>query len=349
MARSLHYGLLGYGAWGRFHARAIDDAPNAELAAILCRSEEAANIARTDYPEVPVVSDYQELLQNGDIDVVDIVLPSSLHRDAAVRALDAGKHVLLEKPMAITLNECDDIVAAAKRNRGLLSVGHEFRFSKQWGAIKEIIDSGDIGELLYCNAVLFRFPYRKGVENWRYRSETVGSWILEEPIHFLDFALWYFEGFGRPQAVRAFATQKTPASSGLYDNFTAVLSFRPRARGIGAPFAVVSQSLDGFEHHQVVDIAGSEGSIRSLWSGAADRDSNPTFSTVVRRKGSTEPETVEVAGSSGEVFELAEQIIRTTEAFQEGRVPYPPELGREVVAICLAAEDSIREGRDIQL
>ena len=112
----VRFGLIGFGAWGRHHADAIHKTPGAELVAIGARSEASCAAARAAYPEARVYAHYEELLADNSIEIVDIVVPSYLHHEIARQALEAGKHLLLEKPMAITLAECDDLIATARRH-----------------------------------------------------------------------------------------------------------------------------------------------------------------------------------------------------------------------------------------
>ena len=129
---------------------------------------------------------------------------------------------LLEKPMALTVGECDRLIAAARRNKRVLTIGHEFRLSTQWGALKTIIDEGGIGTPLYANVSLFRFPYRPGSGSWRYHAGKVGSWTLEEPVHFFDSLMWYFEAWGDPASVLSFGSSKS-RDAGMSDNFTSII------------------------------------------------------------------------------------------------------------------------------
>ena len=121
---TLRFGLVGYGLWGRHHARAIANAPGATLGAIACRTPETAEAARRDWPDATVELDYRTLLARGDIDAVDIVVPNDLHEEIGVAALEAGKDVLLEKPLAPTLAACDRLIvglnsdASVKRLKG---------------------------------------------------------------------------------------------------------------------------------------------------------------------------------------------------------------------------------------
>ena len=218
----MRFGLIGFGAWGKLHAEAIRKAPGAELAAIACASEASAQAAREAYPQARVHRDWRALVADPSLEAVDIVVPNHLHAEIAIAALDAGKDVLLEKPMASTIAECEQILAAVRRTGRVLSVGHEFRISTQWGFIKRLIAAGEIGEPLYANVSLFRFPYRQGSGGWRYGRDTVGSWILEEPVHFFDMLMWWFAGAGDPASVQAFGNSKG-RGAGMYDNFSAVM------------------------------------------------------------------------------------------------------------------------------
>ena len=139
-----------------------------------------------------VFADHREMLAAVEVDAVDIVLPTHLHHGVGMDVLAAGKHLLMEKPLASTIAQCETLVAEAGRRGTLLAVGHEFRLSALWGRVKELIAAGDIGEPLYGLIELWRNPYRLGSEGWRYDIRRVGNWILEEPIHFFDLARWYF-------------------------------------------------------------------------------------------------------------------------------------------------------------
>ncbi len=112
----VRFGLVGYGAWGTHHARAIQETAGAELVVIAARSAESQAAARERQPLVEIVADYRQLLDRSDIDVIDIVVPTHLHHEIACAALKAGKHVLLEKPMAANVQDCADIVSLAERH-----------------------------------------------------------------------------------------------------------------------------------------------------------------------------------------------------------------------------------------
>jgi myo-inositol 2-dehydrogenase/D-chiro-inositol 1-dehydrogenase len=191
MPNKIRFGLIGFGAWGRHHARAIAECPSADLTAISTRSLANQTEARKRHPASQIFDDYHQMLSLPDIEVVDIVLPTDLHFAVAADSLQAGKHLLLEKPMALTLAHCDELIRLAHQRKRLLAIGHEMRLSSLWGKVKEMIDAGAIGDPLYALIELWRNPYRTGAQGWRYDIRRVGNWILEEPIHFFDLARWY--------------------------------------------------------------------------------------------------------------------------------------------------------------
>ncbi|MGH9172874.1 MAG: Gfo/Idh/MocA family protein, partial [Vicinamibacterales bacterium] len=269
---NVRFGLIGFGLWGRHHARAIAKTAGAELVAVAARSDEGRAAAKKAHPDCHVLADWRDLLRRDDLDVIDVVLPSHLHFEVGEAALQAGRHLLLEKPMAIRSAECRRLTELAREQGLLLGVGFELRLSELWGKMKRLIDAGDVGEPLYAVIELWRRPYRPGSEGWRFDIDRVGSWILEEPIHFFDLARWYFGSAGEPQAVYACANSKQPGHPELHDNFSAVLKFP------GGGHAVITQTLAAYEHHQAAKLTGTQGTLWGSWSGAMDRDPHPKSS-----------------------------------------------------------------------
>jgi myo-inositol 2-dehydrogenase / D-chiro-inositol 1-dehydrogenase len=330
----LRFGLVGYGLWGRHHARAIANAPGATLTAIACRTPETAEIARKDWPDAVVELDYRTLLARRDIDAVGIVVPNDLHEEIGVAALEAGKDVLVEKPLAPTLAACDRLIETAQRTGRVLSVGHELRLSEQWGAIKRLIDAGDLGDLRCVMFNLFRFPYRPGSGGWRRDPRRIGSWIMEELVHHFDLVLWYFAHWGDPIAVSAvgFSRNGDPA---LAEVVTATLRFP------GGRYAVVTLTLAGFEYHLGCEVVGSDGALRAWWSGGMDRTREANFGLTVRGRETSVPVAVPLR-ASGELFELEEQLRQTVGAFRERRPLVSGAEARKTVAVCLAVEAALR-------
>jgi myo-inositol 2-dehydrogenase/D-chiro-inositol 1-dehydrogenase len=344
----MRFGLIGFGAWGKQHAEVIAGLPGLTLAAIACNSEDSAQAAQAAYPQARITRNWRDVLQHPDIDTIDVALPNYLHAEVAIAALRAGKDVLLEKPMATTLADCAALLAAERDSGRLVSVGHELRQSAQWGRIKALIDEDVIGAPLFLNINLFRNFYRTGAAGWRYDSARVGSWMLEEAVHYFDLALWYFARHGDPVSIRAIGNQRAGRAAGMLDNVSVLLRYASGA------YVTINQSVAGFEHHLVLEITGTEGAIRTSWSGSMDRDHDAQFELRVQprdfvfERGERECERLTIA-RSGEVVELTEQIRLTAQAFTERRALVSTAEARKCVLLCIAAEHSLVEKREIEL
>src|SRR5207248_3279366 len=112
----IRFGLIGYGLFGAHHARAIANAPGAELRAIAVPSELSQAAARQAHPDVGIHADYRELLARDDIDAVNVVVPNRWHYEVGRAVLASERHLLVEKPMALSLADCDDLVALADKH-----------------------------------------------------------------------------------------------------------------------------------------------------------------------------------------------------------------------------------------
>jgi myo-inositol 2-dehydrogenase / D-chiro-inositol 1-dehydrogenase len=338
----VRFGLVGFGAWGQFHAQSIAGNSGAQLAAITAPSVASQQAAAQAYPQAKVFSDHRRMLAETKLDIVDIVTPSDTHLDIATAALNADCHVLLEKPMALRIQDCQAIVQLAT-DRGLhLAVGHELRVSSLWGEIKHRIDRGAIGEPQYVLVELLRKPYRLGASGWRYDRERVGSWVLEEPIHFFDLARWYLQNAGDPVELYARGNSRDAARPDLFDNFSAVVSWPNGA------YAVVSQTLAAFEHHQTVKVTGTKGAIWAGWSGAMDRTLEPT--SFLKVFDGSQLENVKIEKHAGEVFELRTQIDRCVQMVRgQGVAVATGRDGLWSAALCLIAEESIRQKRALPI
>jgi myo-inositol 2-dehydrogenase/D-chiro-inositol 1-dehydrogenase len=327
--------LAGYGAWGRHHAAAIAETAGLELVGILSRSAESRAEASAKF-RVPVTAEYSELLALPGLEAVDIVLPTGLHHAVASAALRAGLHVLLEKPMAAGVEQCEELIDLAQNSGRTLLVGHEFRLSTQWGRMRRLIEEGAIGAVQACTIDLWRRPYRLGSEGWRHDPARVGSWVLGEPIHFFDLACWWMKEAGEPQWVYARGSRLPSTPSGLWDNLTAVLEFETGAH------ATITQSLSAAEHHLMAKVLGDRGALIANWDGEVDRTTEPKAALRLfdgERLGEIPIE------SSGEFFELRAEMAHFAAvcAGQATPVMTPAEAAR-AVAICWAAERSIRSG-----
>jgi myo-inositol 2-dehydrogenase/D-chiro-inositol 1-dehydrogenase len=159
-----------------------------------------------------------------------------------------------------------------------------------------------------------------------------------------DLARWYLAGAGEPVSVYAAASAKRPDRPELHDNFSAIVHF-PRGR-----YALVSQTLAGWEHHQTAKITGTDGAIWASWSGVTDRTFEPTFSLKLQRGGDAAVQEVPLASPSGEVYELVELVGAVVQAVRENNpalVPCTGRDGRWSTAMCLKASESLETGKPV--
>jgi len=341
---TLRFGLVGYGAWGSCHAQAIRETPGCKLQAVCASTEDTRQRAAAE-TQAAIHSDFQELVVRPDIDIVDIVVPNYLHEEVACAALENGKHVLLEKPMSITVASCDRIIDAARRAQRLLLVGHEMRFANMYVQMREMIRSGQIGDPRYVLIDLWRRPYRPGSGGWRRDPKRVGNWTLEEPVHFFDVAAWFLDSVGSPATVYARGNRmdlELPFHAEVCDNFTAVMGYS------NGTYAVITQTLAAVEHHLSIKIFGSKALIRAEWHAELDRSEKPNYFLEMSRENKLERLPVE--GTPGELFELREEIAALAHAVRDGRpLPIAPEEGRRAVMLCLESQRSMETGTVVRL
>ena len=148
----VNVGVVGCGYWGPNLVRNLRQSPDCHLKVLCDASEQRLAHMRRLYPEVGTTQKFEELLQNTELDAVVIATPVRFHYSMAKAALNVGKHVFIEKPLARTEAEAAELVSLAERQGLVLMVGHTFLFSPAVRRMKEIINAGDIGEVQYIAA-----------------------------------------------------------------------------------------------------------------------------------------------------------------------------------------------------
>jgi len=148
----IRVGVVGCGYWGPNLIRNLRQSPDCQLRKICDASEQRLKHMRRLYQDVATTTSYDDLLNDPEIDAIVIATPVRFHYSMAKAALTAGKHVFIEKPMARTVAEGEELLELSKRKALVLMVGHTFLFSPAVRRMKEIIDSGDIGEVQYISA-----------------------------------------------------------------------------------------------------------------------------------------------------------------------------------------------------
>lgn len=195
----LHVGLVGCGFMGRMHASVYGLMEDACLVAVLDRQpEKAAKFASTF--NVQSRADYAEFLASPGIDIVDICLPTYLHKEYAVKALEAGKHVMCEKPIALTVEDAQTMADAAVAHDRQLMIGHCIRFWPEYALLKKYADDKRFGRLVSINLTRYgEFPHWS-TDNWLADESLSGGGVLDMHIHDTDFALYLL---GEPESVHS--------------------------------------------------------------------------------------------------------------------------------------------------
>lgn len=187
---SVKVAVVGAGKFGVVHLEAFTQLSYsgvAELAAIAEANPARAEELRKQYP-CPVFTDYREMLEKGDIDAVSVATPDHLHREIAVAAAKAGKHILVEKPLDVTVEGCDEMVAAAKEAGVLLQVDFHKRYDPDHQAIERRVQASELGDILYGSVHMedrIEVP-SEWFPHWSPNSSP--AWFLG--VHFYDLARW---------------------------------------------------------------------------------------------------------------------------------------------------------------
>lgn len=190
-------GVIGAGFAGSIHAKAYAKTPDARVGVIVDQDRDRAEQLAAQVGG-RVETEVEALFRDSAVDLVDIAVPTPLHARFAVAALDAGKHVVIEKPLALTLVDAEAIVRAGERNSKFVMVAHVLRFWPEYVAMREALRSGRLGRPLIATAQ--RLSNTPQWASWFRDPQATGGAVLDLQIHDLDILNWLF---GRPKRVFA--------------------------------------------------------------------------------------------------------------------------------------------------
>ena len=182
--KDIKVGLLAYGAIGDEHNKAVRATEGMTLHAVCDTNPERLTAALQISPDAKTFSDANEMLSDGEIDLVVISTPPNTHYKWAKQALTLGLHVMLEKPMALTTDECDELMELAKTNGSLLVVYQNRRYDLDFLTIKKEIEAGNIGDIFHYES--FVGGYSKPCLYWHSDAEVSGGAIFDWGSHFID-------------------------------------------------------------------------------------------------------------------------------------------------------------------
>jgi len=218
--QKLRFGVISASGMAQAHMNAVVTNKNAVLAAV-CDIDESRLDACRELYDCDFYTDYWDILKRDDIDAVIISTPDQLHREMSVNALKAGKHVLCEKPMALTEEDCLAMVQAADKSDKKFMIGQICRYTPGFYEAKKMIDQGEIGELFFVETE-YAHDYSRisGLGGWR--LDPLRHGFLGGGCHAVDLALWIA---GRPTEVMAYSNKKMLKDWPTDDCTIAILKF----------------------------------------------------------------------------------------------------------------------------
>ena len=197
-------GILGCGNRSKSHISVLNEVPEIEVAA-LCdivphKMDQRTRLIRKGSKPHKYV-DMEKMLQQEDLDAVAILLPNHLHKLGTIAALEAGKHVFCEKPMALTVADCNEMIAVSERTRRAIQIGTQKRHSNAYKKVVETIRKSSVGKILSSDVNSYRGDWRvpaedeypPGVEYWRLNQDKCGGVVYEMGAHTIDVNNWIFD------------------------------------------------------------------------------------------------------------------------------------------------------------
>jgi predicted dehydrogenase len=349
MGSRIRYGIIGTGMMGIEHMRNISLLPDAELVAAADPSERSRTWAASAAKGIAIFSDYREMLDKVDADAVIIATPNHTHAEVLKDVLPSGKHVLCEKPLCTTIEDCRWVVDAVRDRREVFWVGMEYRYAPPVGRFVEEVRSGTAGRVRMLSIREHRFPFLPKVGDWNRFNRNTGGTLVEKSCHHFDLMRHVLQA----EPVRVFASGAMDVNHrderyggevpDIIDNAYVVVDFDNGARALHdlCMFAEASR------HAQELSAVGDRGKVECLL---------PEGSVVTGRRGQGPVKSVQVevpdevlrAGSHhGATYY---ELLDFQSAVREGRPARVTALdGLKAVAMGLAAQRSMDEGRPVAM
>jgi len=341
-------GLIGFSIGGQvFHAPFIAGNPSLELYKVTARKPEQRQLLADRYPNATAVQTVDDIMDDPEVDIVVVATSNDVHFSLAKRALEAGKHVVVEKPFTNTTAEADELIALAKHHGRVLTVHHNARFHSDFKTVKKVLESGRLGPVVNYQARFDRFRNYRRVGQWREEDLPGSGTHYDLGAHLIDQAL---QLFGMPRSVFA-DLRKQREGARAVDDFEIILSYprlkvtlggqmlakepTPRFAIYGWNGCFVKPGLDPQEN---LLRAGAFPHDDENW-GREDPSIHGALSLL--ENGSDIRETVPSERGSGQDF------YRNLVDVLDGRAELivKPEQARDVIRVLELAERSWKEGR----
>lgn len=334
----INFGLIGCGRVAPRHAQSIKQLRETSLVATAdIRFDRAQRFAEEYGAEA--YQDYRDLLARSDIDAVSICVPSGLHAQVALDALRAGKHVLVEKPIALTLEDADRMIAEARQQGRWLGVVLQNRYNSPVQQVRRAVDEGLLGRLYLGNAcVRWYRPQSYYDDGWHGTRGMDGGALMNQSIHHIDALQWLMGPVHAVQAYTATLAHRMEAE----DVGVAVLRFASGALGtVEGSTLTWPQNLEGsisiFGEHGSVQVGGTALNRITLWKVRGQLELEAEILTSQR----VDPPSVYGYSHREVIRDFAQAIL-------EGRPPSTPgEEARKSLALVLAIYEAAATGREV--
>jgi UDP-N-acetyl-2-amino-2-deoxyglucuronate dehydrogenase len=354
--RELTFGLVGCGAISTQHLEAIATVDGARLGGVVSASTERARMVGERW-KVPWTTDVSELLSRQDIDAVSILTPSGLHAAQAMAALGHGKHVLVEKPIALTVDDADAVVAEGHRRGLTVATVSQRRFEPAMAALHAVVEAGALGTvaLILAEGIYVRPQSYYDSAPWRGTIALDGGVLMNQAIHIVDIVRW----LGGP--VRSLAAHMSTRTHVMEAEDTATVSLQFASGALGTVF--VTTSADE-ERPAEIRVHGDLGHVRIVGEAAAEWNvpgvPGPVTSaaTATASAAASRPSRADEPATAGPTTATwgttaAGYVRQYTDFVDAVRRRRPPvvtgEDGRNAVEIVALAYESARTGHVVAL
>lgn len=336
------FGIIGCGNIGPAHAQAINKVPEAELIAVADIVEEKAKSLAERFGAKCWYTDYQSMLKRDDIDVVCICTPSGMHSEMAVAVADAGKHILCEKPLDITIPAMDRMIEAARRRGVKLAAVFQRRTYASSMRIREAIQNGELGRMVLGDAYLKYYRSQEYYDSAGWRGTWAmdgGGALMNQGVHGIDLVQWIM---GDIESVFA-RTGALVRNIEVEDTAVAVVKYQNGAYGvIEGTTSVYPAAPTRLEFHGEKGTIILEEQTIKKWEIIGEGSKDPGLSEE-KAGGSSDPTAISGTGHVRHVADLIEAIKEDREPFING------ESARKAVEVILAIYESSRSGKEVRV
>ena len=214
MSKTLRVGVIGLGM-GQFHVQNYRKAAGCEVVALADVDEKRLKAFADEQKIEARYTDAAKMLEKEKLDVVSVATPNKFHCPLTVAALEAGAHVLCEKPMALSQSQCHEMLQAARKANRRLMINFSYRFTEQSQALKQLVDSGFLGEVYTARTCWLRRRGMPGFGGWFGQKDMAGGGpLIDLGVHRIDLALWLM---GYPQPAWVMGTTNDAIARELAD------------------------------------------------------------------------------------------------------------------------------------